>query len=152
MTKKEAFEFLKETKIFVDDNSEKLQKKLFEIGFKWSSGKQKIQHTDKPFLYINQSGGLTCGVDIVAFSNSTKKILKVQEILEIKIDDIKIHEFKPFDKVLVRDDDELQWEIQLFSSYKPDKNYPYACLNFNYKQCIHFEGNEHLLWTTNKPE
>lgn len=152
MTKKEAFEYLKETKIFVENNSEKLQKKLFEIGFKWAiTGNQEIQHTNEPFLYLYKNGKFLYGNDIISFCNNTKKILKVQEILDIKIDDTTIHDFKPFDRVLVRDDNELEWEIQLFRSYKPDKNYPYACLNFSYKQCIPYDGNEHLLGT-NKPE
>lgn len=153
MTKKEAFEYLKETKIFVDNNSEKLQKKLFEIGFKWATGEQKIQYTDKPFLYLYNNRVITYGTNIEDFCSCSLKLLKVQEILKIKIDDIKIHEFKPFDRVLVRDWDTEHWKIELFEKYdETEKDYPYVCLNFRYKQCIHFEGNEHLLWTTNKPE
>lgn len=152
MTKQEAFEFIKNTKIIVVNNAEKLQEKLFEIGFKWPTPEQKIQHTDKPFLYISEDGGITYGLDIVTFRNSTKKILKVSEILEIKIDDIKIPDFKPFDKVLVRSWDEDKWKIELFEKYEASEIYPYKCLEFKYKQCIPFEGNEHLLGTTNKPE
>lgn len=152
MTKKEAFEFLKETKIFVDNNSEKLQKKLFEIGFKWMVGEQKIQYTDKPFLYLYNNRVIAYGTNIKDFCSCPLKLLKVQEILDIKIDD-KICDFKPFDKVLVRNWDTQQWKIELFEKYNETSEcYPYTCLNFNYKQCIHFEGNEHLLETTNKPE
>lgn len=35
MTQEEAIKFLSNTKVFVKDKSEEIQKKLFEIGFIW---------------------------------------------------------------------------------------------------------------------
>lgn len=57
--------------------------------------------------------------------------------------------FKPFDKVLVRDDRTQEWCANYFSHYKVyDKDYPYACIDSCYRYCIPYEGNEHLLGTT----
>lgn len=56
--------------------------------------------------------------------------------------------FKPFDKVLVRDDDGQEWKINFFSHYDEKVCYKYHCLKAFYKQCIPYEGNEHLLGTT----
>lgn len=56
--------------------------------------------------------------------------------------------FKPFDKVLVRDNNEQEWKINFFSHYKKDVCYKYYCLKSCYNQCIPYEGNEHLLDTT----
>lgn len=56
--------------------------------------------------------------------------------------------FKPFDKVLVRDDDGQEWGINFFSHYEEKVSYKYSCLKAFYKQCILYEGNEHLLGTT----
>lgn len=55
---------------------------------------------------------------------------------------------KPFDKVLVRPNNSY-WRIQFFERInKTNKNYPFVCMNgHNYKQCIPYEGNEHLLYT-----
>lgn len=53
--------------------------------------------------------------------------------------------FKPFDKVLVRDSDEGLWKCDFFSHKDVDG---YYCLRSCWKQCIHYEGNEHLLGTT----
>ena len=55
---------------------------------------------------------------------------------------------KPFDKVLVRLNNSY-WRIQFFERInKTNKNYPFVCMNgHNYKQCIPYEGNEHLLYT-----
>ena len=56
---------------------------------------------------------------------------------------------KPFDKVLVRDKEEDLWDINFFSHYKENEKYfPYACINTRYRFCIPYEGNEHLLGTT----
>lgn len=60
------------------------------------------------------------------------------------------HQFKPFDKVLVRDCDTETWWCNLFGYI--DKDGDYVCVNGPWKQCIPYEGNEHLLGTTNKPE
>lgn len=62
------------------------------------------------------------------------------------------HEFKPFDKVLVRDQDCKMWKIDLFQNYNPDyQQYPYCCLYASWNQCISYEGNEKLLGTNNNP-
>lgn len=60
------------------------------------------------------------------------------------------HQFKPFDKVLVRDGDGYVWQCNFFSSMDEDDYY--VCVSARWEQCIPFKGNEHLLGTTNKPE
>lgn len=60
------------------------------------------------------------------------------------------HQFKPFDKVLVRDIDEDEWECSLFSHI--DEEDYYVCVGSWWMQCIPYEGIEHLLGTTKKPE
>ena len=59
-------------------------------------------------------------------------------------------ELKPFDKVLVRDEDDDEWVCDIFSHI--DENDLYYCVGTIWKQCIAYNGNEHLLGTTNKPE
>lgn len=58
-------------------------------------------------------------------------------------------EFKPFDKVLVRNDVDQNWTISQFSYYSEnDENYPFICINnFFYSYCIPYNGNEYLLGT-----
>lgn len=58
-------------------------------------------------------------------------------------------EFKPFDKVLVRDDINEKWILSIFGCYEDeDKDFPYVCLNGRYGYCIPYEGNEYLLNTS----
>lgn len=60
-------------------------------------------------------------------------------------------DLKPFDKVLVRDNEDDIWEVSLFG-YKDDELY-YRCDNgITWIQCIPYDGNEHLLGTTNNVE
>ena len=62
-------------------------------------------------------------------------------------------EFKPFDKVLVRDDINEKWMLSIFGCYEDeDKDFPYVCLNGRYCYCIPYEGNEYLLNTTKLPK
>ena len=61
------------------------------------------------------------------------------------------HQFKQFEKVLVRDGYDEVWKCDFFSHIDVDGNY--SCVGVDYwKQCIPYEGNEHLLGTKNKPE
>ena len=69
------------------------------------------------------------------------------------VEDIKEeYQFKPFDKVLVRDCERDLWEISFFGNYSKRPEYRYKCMNSFYRECIPFYGNEELLGTTNKPK
>lgn len=57
--------------------------------------------------------------------------------------------FMPFDKVLVRDDDEKKWRASLFAYYDENAKYPYVCIPYVHTQCIPYnEHTAHLLGTT----
>ena len=65
------------------------------------------------------------------------------------------HEFKPFDKVLVRYQEFHVWEPAIFKSYC----YSTSSVRFKtigdeipWNYCIPYEGNEHLVGTTDKPK
>lgn len=56
---------------------------------------------------------------------------------------------QPFDKVLVRDSDVVDWKVQLFSRIIEDEEfYPYVCINESYKYCIPYnDDTKHLVGT-----
>lgn len=60
--------------------------------------------------------------------------------------------FKPFDKVLGRNEKDDVWEAELFSHYREESQYPFRCIGFARKYCIPYEGNEYLLGTKNDPK
>ena len=57
---------------------------------------------------------------------------------------------QPFDKVLVRDSDVVDWKVQLFSRIIEDEEYyPYVCINESYKYCIPYnDDTKHIVGTT----
>ena len=58
-------------------------------------------------------------------------------------------EFKPFDKVLGRNEKDDVWEAELFSHYREESQYPFRCIGFSRKYCIPYnEKTAHLLGTT----
>lgn len=64
-------------------------------------------------------------------------------------------ELKPFDKVLVRDSHLHSWDIDFFKEYTYSKDlegYVYKCFVDDWNYCIPYEGNEHLLGTTNSAD
>lgn len=75
----------------------------------------------------------------------------------LQVDPVKVSKpmcsFKPFQKVLVRDAKDEAWKADYFSHYEEgDKIAPYVCVGSYFRQCIPYEGSEHLLGTDKSPE
>lgn len=60
--------------------------------------------------------------------------------------------FKPFDRVLVRDNDKQAWKADIFSHIDSCSPHEFRCACAIWRQCIPYEGNEHLLGTKNNPK
>ena len=61
-------------------------------------------------------------------------------------------EFKPFDKVLVRNNNNQIWMPSIFLNFINTNTFKYFCVGgLTYSQCIPYEGNEYLLDTTDSP-
>lgn len=67
---------------------------------------------------------------------------------ELVPDKFDVTTLKPFDKVLVRDNNEQFWTCDWFSFHDIKQVYPFACVGHYVSQCIPFVGNEHLRGTT----
>ena len=68
--------------------------------------------------------------------------------------DIPEHKFEPFEKVLVRDLKTNRWSPNYFGyeDLTGDDEFKYVCITSAWRYCIPYEGNEHLLGTTNNPD
>lgn len=73
---------------------------------------------------------------------------KNQDDWELVPNKFNVNTLKPFDKVLVRDCNTDKWNIDFFAYYGARGNEDYQCMTFVKNQCIPYEGNEHLLGTT----
>ena len=111
MKKEEARKLLDNTKVYVNGKSEEIQKKLFEIGYKWYNDTD-ILDPRKPFLYPHSDGYLAWGEDMNEFVVTKFKEVSADFILDINIDKPKYH-FKPFDKVLVKYKNDV-WTPQIY--------------------------------------
>ena len=60
--------------------------------------------------------------------------------------------FKPFDRVLVRNNNTDSWKADIYLGYDENDPFPYICTRTNYSICIPYEDNEYLLGTINSPE
>lgn len=83
-----------------------------------------------------------------------KEVLKMLNLfIELPEEALK-HEFKPFDKVLVRDNPTQEWVCTLLSSVKDDGDSPIylSICNYPWLECILYEGHEHLVGTTDNPK
>lgn len=58
-------------------------------------------------------------------------------------------EFKPFDKVLVKNNSENPWKTDIYLNCAENTHYLYRCTTGHYKLCIPYEGNEYLLVENN---
>lgn len=87
---------------------------------------------------------------IVVLDGVFQDLFKADELELVKKQ--KTHEFKPFDRVLVRDSCDEEWMAGIFS-HMTDLPQSFACVgNVFVYQCIPYEGNEHLIGTTDKPK
>ena len=158
MTKQEAFDFLLGKKVLCLSPSEtiKVQKKLFEIGYMWS-GKEQEPIIDYFAIFMKKEE-LTMTTDINYWIEDESEKIEVSEILSIEIiEEEPIEKFdfstlKPFDKVLVRNDNDSIWIPTFFSIYNNGfcsyKNRFIITDNISYKQCIPYnEETMHLAGT-----
>lgn len=77
----------------------------------------------------------------------TEIIKKYLSKYEYLLDEQKKCDFKPFDQVLVRASNLGNWNLHLFARVR-EEEYKYECLGgLRYKECIPYQGNEHLLGT-----
>lgn len=96
MKKKEAFDYLKGTKVVLktEDEQVKLQEFLFKIGYKWISGDKEVMklYSDKCVFFLGLTGTITHNgyddeEDIYFCDTHAYKELKIEDILGIEIDD-----------------------------------------------------------------
>lgn len=95
MTKKEAFDYLKGTKVVLktEDEQVKLQEFLFSIGYKWPTGDTNVMklYPDVCVFFISHGGHITHNgyddeEDIFFYDTHVYKELKIEDILAIEIE------------------------------------------------------------------
>ena len=150
--------FLSDWRLATEEEKQALFDAIRENGYEWNEETKtleklpmfkvgdKIRHKENNGIYCTlgeYADGISAYRTNIGLS-LTYKDLEQWELVPNKFD---ISKFKPFDKVLVRDFDNGIWEINFFSRLLDGKHF--KCLDLSYVQCIPYEGNQHLLGTTN---
>lgn len=151
MTKEEVFEYLKNKKIRCEskEESEKVQKKLFELGYAFRNSEKKILSTY--LLYIIDNFKLLVENFYDSFVKNESKIIEPNEILAIQIKEDKPKfdpkTLQPFDRVLVRQGKHVEWVARFFD-FCEDDNY-YTTSGSAWVMCVPYnEETKHLHKTT----
>ena len=159
MTKREAIEKLRFTKIFCtsDEDAKAVQEKLDKLGIKlWAI---------RPYLwalFISADLELThANQDLDYWLSKANTAISVKYFLSWKIEEenckncpykkkFDLSTLQPFDKVLVRDAIGDNWIAGFYECYYVSCTYPYRCVNTgSYKYCIPYnEETKHLHNTT----
>lgn len=89
--------------------------------------------------------------ECVLFPSKTQRDWSKFGVTDQTTDQKQETELKPFDKVLVRDRDDRKWGCDFFC-HLGDKEGVFVCISSWWRQCIPYEGNEHLLGTKKKQQ
>ena len=150
---------IKEIRLATEDEKKKLFQAIRRHGYRWDAQTKtleralnfkigdKVRHKSYPQFTYTITGitnnSYECGKSFV-FRFTT------QDEYELVPDKFDINTLKPFDKVLVRDRDTGIWRASLYSHCNRYSTYHFVTAAGAFIQCIPYEGNEHLLGTTNK--
>lgn len=145
--KEELFQAIKDNGYKWNPETKTLEKlvTIFKVGdkikLKDSYAKKYSNFNTRKITEIKQSHYILDDEQAMPLSN--------QYLYELVSNKFDINTLKPFDKVLVRTDNKHVWSIQFFERLNNLKD-SFVCMGgWRYRQCIPFEGNEHLLNTVN---
>ena len=147
-------------RLATEEERQKLFKAIKDNGYKWNAENKTLEKLVNPNFKVGNKiirkgrKGIDYPIEVLAIENGRYKLpamsmpIDSQDEWELVSDKFDITTLKPFDKVLVRNDDSFVWKCNLYSHYS---EYPhhYICMDTGYKQCIPYNSNEHLVGTTN---
>lgn len=143
------------------EEKEKLFAYIKENGYKWNAKTKTLEKLIVPkFKVGNKIKHKDTILTIITVQTNSYIIeeepdnfgilmFSQQDNWELVPNKFDITTLKPFDKVLVRDNDTSIWVNAFFGFYDIviTKKYPFVASGINWTQCIPYEGNEHLLGT-----
>jgi hypothetical protein len=144
--------------------TEEEKAKLFDAikanGYEWNEGTKTLAKLIKPKFKVGdrikyRSGEIVYRVvqiteDTYVLDNLCSIPILMEHMYNLVPDKFDINSLIPFEsKVLVRDTNSQDWTGSFYSHYNIKDQYPFYCINYGrFKQCIPYEGNEHLLGKT----
>lgn len=136
-----------------EEESIAVQEKAFRLGYKWNGSlKKKVYYTNSKFLFFNEPYKNIAQEeeDAMFFLEQPEVYTEVADFLALP-EPKREFDLKPFDRVLVRDNTEQEWRIDLYSNITcSDIRHEdrYMCLCSYWQQIALYEGNEKYLGTS----
>ena len=149
------------TRFATEEEKQKLFDAIKAEGYHWNSETKTLEKLIEPKfkvgdrikdIYFDRKVGKVVKIHDKRYELDDGKFLYFQDenAYEISNEKFDILTLKPFDKVLVRNTNKDYWMISMFGYIgNYDKQYFMCIANSSFYQCIPYEGNEHLLGTTN---
>lgn len=151
-----------------EEEKQKLFQAIKDNGYKWNPETKTLMDLIEPLikpkfkvgdviidiykkhLHCDSGSGKISQItdDKYIFTDGSYLHVQNQDNWELVSNKFDITTLKPFDKVLVRGNVGQKWTHDFFGFMDKDKGYPFVCVGHYVSQCIPFEGNEHLLGTT----
>lgn len=92
MTKKEAFKFLINKKLYTNGNNEQILDKLFSVGFTYAMPYSKEYYLKAPFFFIRADNTITHSSDVQFFKKHEYEEISEFDVLNIEINS----NYRPF--------------------------------------------------------
>ena len=159
-----------EIRFATEEEKEKLFQSIKENGYKWNAETKTLENLIKPTFKVGdriRSKKNTCHINISnviitevskygyngIIADTTNKAyisFKHQDYYELMPNKFDINTLKPFEsRVLVRDYNSEKWRVSFWGCLVDNnEDFKHDTVRGNYKQCIPYEGNEHLLGKT----
>lgn len=155
-------------RLATEDEKLKLFDAIKDNGYRWNAENKTLEKLIEPKFKIGyrikKNKDVMSGIVTNISDDGSYKVeyqdggisyvsLAYQDEWELVPNKFDINTLVPFEsRVLVRDGND-EWRGQFFSHYDNYSDRPYICIGIEglceYKQCIPYEGNEHLLGTIN---
>ena len=132
--------------------------KMKEVGYQWDAEKKELRKIIKPKFKLHDiimRGSNLYGMRTIMHVNNEKMTYGLshgkdipfseQDLWHLANSHYFINNFKPFQKVLVREEDDCPWRCDFYSH---KEGAWFFTITDCYRQCIPFEGNENLVGTT----
>lgn len=161
---KDSWSDFKNPRFATEEEKEKLFQAIKKRGYKWNAETKTLKKLIIPNFKKGDKVRVKNGVsepriieDVCDTFYALVPIGKIdftdQDNWELVPDKFDINTLKPFEsKVLVRDTNTDEWRGHFFSHYDSNSDRPYVCIGVEgineYKRCIPYKDNEHLLGKT----
>lgn len=151
-----------EARFATEEEKQKLFDTLKAKGYKWNDETKTLEKLIVPKFKVgdkirHKTANIDYVLEISRVYNDSYGIvgcgwmvsMEYQNEYELYPNKFDITTLKPFDKVLVRNNNTSIWINAFFGFYDIviTKKYPFVASAINWTQCIPYEGNEHLLGT-----